>query len=62
MKQRISKKDMPAMAVSTWPRQSGIFGFNEFGDIVIAIIGFISGIIHSIIPGWWPASFLPSNQ
>ncbi|MBI5093069.1 MAG: hypothetical protein HZB26_11605 [Candidatus Hydrogenedentes bacterium] len=41
MKQRISKKEMPAMAANllTWP--SGIAGFNEFGDIVLAIIRFL---------------------
>jgi len=37
----ISKKDMPAKAASwlLWP--SGIAGFNEFGDIVLAIITFL---------------------
>lgn len=46
----ISKKEMPAMAASwlTWP--SGIAGFNEFGDIVLAIIKWLAGIF-SFLPG-----------
>ena len=49
---KISKAEMPAQAISllTWP--SGIAGFNEFGDVVLAIIKFLVNALSFLhLPG-----------